>query len=493
MGRGATSQLEPGKWEGQLIDDRYRVLELIGKGGMGAVYRVRHERLGKFAAMKVLRQDLASNPVVVKRFRQEAAAISTMTHPNIVQVFDFGITDGNLFLIMELIQGSDLEIRCDNEPINVSDFRSIIRQTCLALSEAHNQGIVHRDIKPENILVTSNSRGGHFVKVVDFGLAKLQQKSSAESSATESGLIVGTPYFMAPEQIKGERITPQTDVYSLGATMYRVLSGTYPFNANSPVGILTKHLSDGVPPLTIQKHLDANLIQLEPVLTRAMAKNPSERYSSADALSEAVEHALATTGRKPTSESYDAAPTINDKQLKRSDLEDFERKLKRRQWYVAGFVSLLLASVAGFGYYFLKPPKAEGPRTVEHEPNNSGSSATVVTPEVPIEAYFGSKISDNRPDTDYYLLRRILPQAKVTVSGIPNIRLHLTVVDHDEKKLADKIGESGEDVTARWSTKGVVYIVVSQQVPADGRITENIPEPYQLLVTPEQETLLQTQ
>src|SRR6185295_9703105 len=180
-------------WLGRVVDGRYRVLEVIGRGGMGVVYRVEHLRMGKIAAMKVLHRDLANDPEIVQRFEREAAAVSKLHHPHTVQVFDFGNAQGALYLIMEYVHGLDLaHIIQRDGPIPWPRCAPLLAQICGALQEAHELGIAHRDLKPENVLITRTTGGRDYAKVLDFGLAKLDQRG-APSHDTERNAIVGTP------------------------------------------------------------------------------------------------------------------------------------------------------------------------------------------------------------------------------------------------------------------------------------------------------------
>jgi serine/threonine protein kinase len=200
---------------GQVIDGRYKVLERLGAGGMGVVYKVEHQRMGKIAAMKVLHHDLEADAEIMKRFRREAEAVSKLTSPNTVQTFDFGTADGAMYLVMEYIRGDDLGtlVRRDG-PLSFARAAPIFIQICDALAEAHELGIVHRDLKPENILVVRGRDGHDHAKVLDFGLAKLTQSSEA-SGVTGRNEIIGTPFYMSPEQIRGETLDSRSDIYSL--------------------------------------------------------------------------------------------------------------------------------------------------------------------------------------------------------------------------------------------------------------------------------------
>ena len=270
-------------WLGKIVDGRYRVIEVIGRGGMGVVYRVEHLRMGKVAAMKVLHRDLASDPDVIARFEREAAAVSKLHHPHTVQVFDFGTANGALYLIMEFVRGLDLSsIISRDGPLPWSRAAPLLVQICGALQEAHELGIVHRDLKPENVLIT-RTHGRDYAKVLDFGLAKLEQPATP-TTATDQQQIVGTPYFMSPEQIRGDEVDARSDIYSLGALMFEVLTGEHVFTGSTAVGVLTKHLtaepdapSMRAPKLGIDPRVDA-------ICKKALAKDPDKRWRTANEL-----------------------------------------------------------------------------------------------------------------------------------------------------------------------------------------------------------------
>ena len=234
----------------RVIADRYRIVELIGRGGMGVVYRVEHTRIGKQMAMKLLHGELARDKEVIRRFRREAEAVSKLDHPNTVQVFDFGRSEGMTYLIMELLSGKDLgTILSTDGAMPFSRMARIALQICGSAQQAHERGIVHRDIKPENVRILSDRAEPDFVKVLDFGLAKLREsEEQARASITREGFLVGTPYYMAPEHIRGDQVDARSDVYALGALMYKAIAGVPPFWATSPVAVLTKHLNDPVVP-----------------------------------------------------------------------------------------------------------------------------------------------------------------------------------------------------------------------------------------------------
>jgi len=269
---------------GRVLDGRYRGLSKIGQGGMGAVYKVEHLAMGKMAAMKVLHASLTQDREVAQRFRREAEAVSRLSSPNTVQVFDFGESGGSMYLVMELCKGEDLGaiLRRDG-PLAFGRLALMMMQVCDALSEAHELGIIHRDLKPENLLVSRARDGRDLVKVLDFGLAKLRD-SEEHNAVTARGSLVGTPFYMSPEQIRAEELDARSDVYAMGALMYRLLTGVHPFSAATPVAVLTAHLTEELMPPSRRRPELRIAPRVETIVMRAMAKRKEERYGSAEEL-----------------------------------------------------------------------------------------------------------------------------------------------------------------------------------------------------------------
>ncbi len=350
-------------WIGRVVDRRYRVVMRLGSGGMGVVYQVEHLHLGKKAAMKVLTPDGAAQPEMVRRFRNEAQAVSKLDHPNIVQTFDFGQCDGALYLVMEYINGEDLSALIRREgPWSFARSARLFVQVCAGLVEAHDAGIVHRDLKPENLMVVKRRDGSEHVKILDFGLAKLRERAtdSERSSVSSGGQVIGTPYYMAPEQVRGEPLDARADLYSVGATLYRVLTGLPPFDAPSPMSVLAKHLTDDLIPPCARAPERALPPEADRIVLRAMEKVASERYASALEMRDDLERALSEIGagaRTSFSSSSPSAPPspaeldpvpvsradaltvpIDDSdivgygdRLRRSDVDDYEWGMRRRR------------------------------------------------------------------------------------------------------------------------------------------------------------------
>ncbi len=266
----------------------YEILELVGEGGMGAVYRARQLSLDREVAFKVLAARLAGNDEFVARFRREARSIAKVNHPNILQVHDVADADGMHFIVMEFIKGTSLSEKLkDKGFIDWKQCADYIRQAAMGLASAAKAGIIHRDVKPDNIMITDNE----VVKVSDFGLAK--EISSAE--LTQTGDLMGTPAYMSPEQCDGGRLDTRTDIYSLGASFYRAVTGVLPFNAPTPVAMMYKQKHEPlIPPKQYMPNLPEAISQ---VIMRMMAKEPDSRFPQMEEVAVAIADAI--EGREP--------------------------------------------------------------------------------------------------------------------------------------------------------------------------------------------------
>lgn len=272
--------------EGQTIG-KYRVLEALGRGGMAQVYKAYHPQLDRYVAIKVLRSDLVEEHEFLARFRREAHAVSGLRHPNIVQVFDFDVQDEIYYMIMELLEGDTLRARLNNyrvrgERMPIPEVLRITKDILAGLHFAHQEGIIHRDIKPANIMLTKKGQA----VLTDFGIAQIV----GSTQYTVSGALMGTLNYMAPEQgFKGE-CDQRSDIYSLGIVLYEMLLGYMPFDADTPLAILMKHLND---PLPLPSRVDPSLpSDLEQILLKALAKDPDDRYQSAAEMQMAVQWML---------------------------------------------------------------------------------------------------------------------------------------------------------------------------------------------------------
>jgi len=483
-------------WLGKIVDGRYRVLEVIGRGGMGVVYRVEHVRMGKMAAMKVLHRDLANDPDVVARFEREATSVSKLDHPHTVQVFDFGTAGGALYLIMELIRGQDLGRIIDRDgPMPWARAAPLLAQICGALQEAHERGIIHRDLKPENVLITRTTGGRDFAKVLDFGLVKLEL-DGAPKRETERQAIVGTPYFMSPEQIRGDEVDARTDIYSLGALMFELLTGEHLYTGSTAVGVLTKHLT-AEPDAPSMRAPDMGIPPaVDHLCHTALARDPEDRWASAAEFGAAIEEVYAetvseTTGsRSPRARSrgplvFESSGSDSDLRLRRSDIDAFEASLKRRRWLVVLVMIALCGGVIATAVWFVtRPPPA---RTTEREPNDDIATADRIGAGAPVTGYLGKRRSTTEGDRDVYRIdwpsgeKRVID---VTVSGIPNLDLDLSLTDRNGHVIKiDEGGVGAGEGLHRRAIDGPIAIAIGEAVPRGQLPVENISDPYTLTVT----------
>ncbi len=267
---------------GQVIDGRYRLTKLLGKGGMGEVYIGEHIRITKKVAIKFLHHEISGNPEALGRFQQEAQSASSIGHRNIVTIDDFGaMDDGQVFLCMEYLAGESMS-EAMMAPGGLEPIRalSLMMQVCEGLHAAHQKGIVHRDMKPENVFITQPDDMPELVKILDFGIAKVA--SNDDQNLTKTGTVFGTPHYMSPEQAMGQKdkIDARSDIYSMGVMLFEIFTGELPFKAESFMGILSQHITAPPPaPSTVQPGKNIPR-QVEEVIQRAMAKTPEQRYGS---------------------------------------------------------------------------------------------------------------------------------------------------------------------------------------------------------------------
>jgi serine/threonine-protein kinase len=282
---------------GVIVDGRYRVIELIGEGGMGKVYLAEHVEIGKRVALKVLHPSYSRMPDLVERFRREARAASKIGHPNIVDVTDSGTThDGSVYFVMEYLEGVELGSIIEREgALDVARALKIATQICRALAAAHAQGIVHRDLKPENVFLIARDGAADVVKVLDFGIAKTTEAEAArERRLTSPGMAMGTPEYMSPEQAAGRAADARCDVYALGAIMYEMTTGIPPYSGDNFMEILTKKATqDPPPPFNVRKDLSQTVSDL---VMAAMARNPEDRPQTMEKLEYELNKALSGRG-----------------------------------------------------------------------------------------------------------------------------------------------------------------------------------------------------
>jgi len=268
---------------GQVVADRYHILKKLGEGGMGAVYLGEHVKMGRKSAIKVMAAAMSQDPDAISRFNREASNASRISHPNVCQIYDFGETpDGLIYLAMEFIEGQSLKDIVEREgALPAVRAANITRQAADALQAAHDLGIVHRDIKPDNIMIVQGRDGSDIVKVVDFGIARAVGGDEPGQKVTKTGLVVGTPEYMSPEQLSGDKLDGRSDVYSLALVLYRMLTGVLPFQADSAQETMIKRLTDDPLPLAETRPDVEFPPKLQLVLNTALARMAAERYQSA--------------------------------------------------------------------------------------------------------------------------------------------------------------------------------------------------------------------
>src|SRR5436190_18452423 len=283
---------------GTLFDGRYRVIRKLGAGGMANVYLAEDQELGRRVAIKILNERHANDDQFVERFRREAQNAAALAHPNIVSIYDRGEAEGTYYIAMEYLEGGSLkELILSRGPAPVWVAVDYARQILSALRFAHRHGLVHRDIKPHNVLVDAE---GH-VKVTDFGIAR-----AGASQMTEEGSIIGTAQYLSPEQARGTQVDQSSDLYSLGIVLYEMLTGSVPFTGDTPVEIAMKHLS-AVPqrPSAMRPEIPHDL---DMVVLRALAKDPADRYQSAEEMDSDLERVA--RGLRISPETEEAATTV---------------------------------------------------------------------------------------------------------------------------------------------------------------------------------------
>lgn len=268
---------------GTVVGHRFEIVSRIGAGGMGVVYKARQLGMDRWVAVKMLLKELAHDDKVVKRFKVEALAASRLTHPNTIRIYDFGQTeDANLYIAMEFLEGQSLERALRREgPLPARRVLHILRQIAASLSEAHSKGIVHRDLKPDNIFLTTVNGDPDFVKVLDFGVAKLREADRRQGTLTQAGVIFGTPRYMAPEQCRSLAVDHRADLYALGVIAYEALTSVPPFDAESPLAILIQHVQEPPKPLAVVRPDVEIPEEVERLVMRCLEKVPERRFQDA--------------------------------------------------------------------------------------------------------------------------------------------------------------------------------------------------------------------
>jgi tRNA A-37 threonylcarbamoyl transferase component Bud32 len=475
---------------GAIIAERYQVVARIGSGGMGAVYRVRHVRLERYAAMKLLHGDLLRDESMVKRFRREARAVSRLTCRHTVSVFDFGRSAGLVYLVMELLQGKDLdEVLQAEGPLKPARVARLMLQMAESLDEAHEQGMVHRDVKPSNAFLCQTVDGNDLLKVLDFGLAKdvVAKDESAELTAMQShATVIGTPSYMAPEQIQSQPVSAQTDIYAMGCMMYTLLTGRPPFLADTPLQLLMCHLTSAYPTLAT---FDPSLAPFDGVLHKALQKHSEDRWRTAGDLARAF---AAVVGEVDSQAALELPAYAVDSETERAlslgtrdEFEAFERGMQARR-LGAYTVGVLLAAMFATGVWWLGWGLPAQMVRFESEKNNDTPEADRLAPGILMQGVLDPGPGTSIDDIDVYRIEVPSPElrASIQLTGIPelDVQLGIRYVDGQGSVLIvdSETDSEGENLTGFVSRDPAFYVVV--QPSPNATIRRNGEYPYQLLV-----------
>jgi serine/threonine protein kinase len=302
--------MAPTSLQGQTLG-KYRILEPLGRGGMAQVYKAYHPTLDRYAAIKVLRSDLVEEAEFLARFRREARSVASLRHPNIVQVFDFDVQDDLYFMVMELLEGDTLKahlnsFRTRNLRLPAEDMVRILQDVLAGLGYAHSEGIIHRDLKPANIMLTARGQ----TVLTDFGIAQIV----GGTQYTVAGALMGTLSYMAPEQGLEGKCDVRSDIYSLGIIFYEMLTGKVPFDADTPLAILMKHVND---PLPLPRAVDPSIPEpFERVVLKALAKNPADRFQTTAEMAAALDEAARQAGVEASTRITLPQPVTGDRSAK---------------------------------------------------------------------------------------------------------------------------------------------------------------------------------
>ena len=333
---------------------KYKLREIVGRGGMGVVYRAEHIYIGKEVAVKILHDGYGGREESIKRFLREARAASLIAHPNIVDVTDFGKSnDGTVFFVMEFLQGEPLDaVLARDRQLDLLRAITIVNQMAGALGAAHAKGIVHRDLKPENVMLTrregrrelvrqfTDETGLHtvserekafdFVKILDFGVAKVRDPNVSEGRVTQQGVVFGTPEYMSPETARIGVSDPRTDIYALGVIFYEMLTGTVPFTGETAVDVMLKVVSEPVIPPRVKAPGLEITPEAEHLIMRALAKDPRQRQQSMEELYEELQRCYGSVRYRRSLEAAAAAPTpIPLQRVKRPGSGPFSEPIAR--------------------------------------------------------------------------------------------------------------------------------------------------------------------
>ncbi|MFC5541297.1 Stk1 family PASTA domain-containing Ser/Thr kinase [Ureibacillus suwonensis] len=488
--------------EGKRINDRYKVIKLIGGGGMSNVYLAHDMILNRDVAIKVLRYDSANEEESMRRFHREALSATSLTHPNIVSIYDVG-EDGDMhYIVMEYVKGKTLKQYIkENAPLSPARSVQIMKQLASAISHAHENQIIHRDIKPQNILMDENGN----VKITDFGIAT----SLAATSYTKTNSVMGTVHYLSPEQARGGVATKKSDIYALGIVLYELLTGEVPFSGESPVSIALKHLQAETPSV---RDFDASIPQsLENVILKATAKNPDHRYASVEEMAADLETVLSPSRRNEPkfrppidNEETKAIPIIkeslpiddmaktkeikpalseknkitnNGKEKENTKKQKVKQKKNRKKlWTIIGGSALLLIILFIVLINLILPDKVEIPDVS----NMEVEEATDILEKAGFE--IGEIREKNSDEVEEGLVIETDPKAGLTRAKGSKIDLIVSVGD-EEVEMQDYVGKQLDQVLSIIRDKFKdVNVVEEYSNQSEGTIISQDPSPGEAVV-----------
>ncbi|NUP12669.1 MAG: serine/threonine protein kinase [Polyangiaceae bacterium] len=478
---------------GRVVSDRYRIVELVAMGGMGAIFRAEHLHMHKHVAIKVLHPEIEGFPELVARFEREAVAGAHIQHPNVAAASDFGKFDGeSCFLVLEYIEGATLRDLLKKGPLSAERAASIARQLALALSAVHDKGIVHRDLKPLNVMVLKSAKedptatgparpDGDVVKLIDFGLAKVpvdqlslraRDADSLRRSLTAAGVVMGTVAYIAPESALGMRsVGPRADLYSLGVVFYEMLAGKHPFDGEDAKTLFSQHRSSIPEPISKRNPAVTVPRALEMVVMRLLSKDPDARYPGADDVVRAIDAALAPAPA-PSLTRHELTPIS----LSKSESPASTSPGAKRAWMwlaggiaAAGVVSLIVS-------FTLRPsePAAQpsaAPSESSHADASKGSAESAPRPEPPVAKTARDKLraaiesKDSRTaasvlieliDSDAKAFKDRAVQTDAAEAAAIAAEVDTPKTDEVFNAIATKLGSEGLDV---------LYDIVARDAP----------------------------
>jgi len=443
---------------GQTLLGRYLLEEVIGVGGMGTVIRGRDSVLDRTVAVKVLKDELASDVSTLERFQREARIVASLSHPGIAHVFDFAEQDGNSFIIMELLDGEDLHQLLQREKVlEPVSAAQIAAQVADALQHAHERGAIHRDVKPGNIFMTRS--GG--VKVTDFGVAW----AASQAPVTRAGDVVGTPHYLAPELVAGGKASPASDIYALGCVLYQMISGSPPYEADSNVAVAIAHRESPVPDLAdASSFVPKGIAQAVRI---AMSKEPSDRYSTASEFADALRSGVPTSSGPATVAMVAESPTAIIPAIaeRAPEIARKVRSLRRPLIAVAVAVMLLLLLWAASAFLGRPSGPLQMPNLVGKTVDDAEGQAKGLGLEVERRVQPGAAPSGQVFGQE--------PAAGQTVSA--RSRVVLIVSDGGGAQVPSLIGLDVDEATAALAAQGLKPKIVEVPSEKDGEVVSQNP------------------